>query len=179
MCHEQCAQGCSGNWQLCTPPANYAMTGVHKSTPAMGYCAHQPDVLWAVRTRVLRELAVVHTASQSCYEQCAQGCSGNWQLCTLPANYAMTGVHKSTPAMGYCAHQPDLLWAVCTRVLRESAAVHTTSQLCNDWCAQIYTSNGLLCTPARCAMSSVHKGAQGIAVVHTTSQLCNDWCAQI
>src|SRR5260370_36694428 len=54
-------------------------------------------------TNLLQQQAIVHT-SQMCHEQCAQGCSGNWQLCTPPANYAMTGVHKSNPAMGYCAH---------------------------------------------------------------------------
>src|SRR5260370_1436184 len=83
--------------------------------------------------------------------------------------------------------------------LRGYVFVHTASQLCDDRCAQIYSSDGLLCTPANRAMSSVHKGAQGIcgcahrqpimrrsvctnlfqrrAIVHT-SQSCYEWCAQ-
>src|SRR5258708_27587905 len=115
---------------LCTLPANYAMIGVHKSIPVMGYCAHQPIVLWAVCTKALRGYAVVHIARQLCDGQCAQ-------QCTLPADRTMSSVHKGAQGIGCCAH---------------------CQKLCNDQCAQTYSSNGLLCTPLIAPLAgSVHK----------------------
>src|SRR5258708_846704 len=74
----RCAQRCSWDRRLCTPPANRAMSGVHNGTHRIGCCAHcQLIMQWPVCTNLLQRQAIVHT-SQTCYERCAcaQGISG-------------------------------------------------------------------------------------------------------
>jgi hypothetical protein len=139
---------------------------------------------------VLRDRWLCTPPRQTHDKWCAQRHSGDWLLCTPVANYAMSGVHKSTPAAGYCAHQPIVQRAVCTNALGGWAVVHTsqtyygvtcttalsglaivhTSQSCNERCAQMRSGDRRLCTPAKRTMSGVHKGAQELTVVHITSQ---------
>jgi hypothetical protein len=131
----KCARGIGG---CAHRPANRAIGSVHKGAQGTAGCAHRQTIVRRlVCTNLLQWWAIVHT-SQSCNERCAQmrsgdrrlctparrtmeRCaqqrSGSWLLCTPVANYAMSGVHKSTPAAGYCAHQPIVQRAVCTNAL--------------------------------------------------------------
>src|SRR5258708_35934641 len=125
---------------LCTPPANYATIGVHKSITATAYCAHQPIILWAVCTKALRGYAVVHIARQLCDGQCAQ-------RHTLPADRTMSGVHKGAQGIGCCAHRQKIVRRlVCTNLLQQWAIVHTTYSAIGWQCAQSHSSDKLLCT---------------------------------
>ena len=144
---------------------------VHNGVQGIGSCAHcQPIMQQSVCTNLLQQWAIVHT-SQLCYEQCAQWCSEDMHLCTLPANCAMSSVHKSMQGIGSCAHhQPIMQQSVCTNLLQQWAIVHTTCSTIGWQCAQSHSSNKLLCTLlANCILRGVHIAIWGCSYVHTTS----------